>query len=107
MIPTLLLPLNICANIAWIVFIGITLTGVPLDRLAISRTEAFTLLAAYFLAFYLFADAAWVSNGNLPALRREFAGASPSQERVRGVIFWTYAALSIAALPLTGIVAHV
>jgi hypothetical protein len=93
-------------NITWVVFIGIILTGVPLDRLAISRTDAFLLLAVYFLVFYLLADAAWVSNGKLPALRHEFANACPSQERVRGAIFWTYAAFSIAALPLTGIVVH-
>jgi hypothetical protein len=93
-------------NVAWLVFVAIVLTGAPLHRLAISRIEAFPLLAAFFLAFYKIADAAWISNGKLQALREEFDGASPSQRRLRSVMFWTYAVFSIAALPLTGVLVH-
>jgi hypothetical protein len=93
-------------NVAWVVFIGIILAGIPLDRLAVSRIEAFPLLAVYFLVFYVVADAAWISNGKLQVLRREFDGACPNQERLRRVMFWPYAVVSIAALPLTGALVH-
>ena len=92
-------------NVAWVVSMGMILTRVPFPR-PISRLEAFPLLAVCFFVFYAIAEAAWISNGKDSILRREFAGASPTQQRVRSVMFWTYAALSTAALPLTGVVAH-
>jgi len=93
-------------NLAWLVCVSAILMGISLNRLAMSRLEAFPLLAVLFFVFYRAAEAAWISNRRLSVLRQEFSGASPSQERVRDVIFWTYAALSVTSLPLTGIVLH-
>jgi hypothetical protein len=93
-------------NLAWVVFTVAVAIGTPLHRLSIGRLEAFPLLSVFFFVFYMAADAAWISNGKLSALRHEFSGASTSQERVRDVMFWTYAVLSIVSLPLTGMVAH-
>jgi len=93
-------------NLAWVAFMGIfLLTAAPFFPRPISRLEALPVLAVFFV-FYVLAESAWISNGKISILRHEFDGASPTQQRVRSVMFWTYAALSTAALPLTGIVEH-
>jgi uncharacterized membrane protein YciS (DUF1049 family) len=98
--------LIVLLNIVTVLVVIAAVTGHSISHLVTTRTETFSLMVLFGVLFYRGVDAAWIKDGKLLYLRKEFSDVLPARQLRNRVIFWVYAFASLMALPLTGLLVH-